>query len=673
MPAPALRIPLSLSMDDFEKNIQSAKSLTSDATQFIVKKFIDMNATVIASGGAAGQAVLGYRALLGVLGPLSLAVTGVAAVFQVMGYATELAKQKIEEFNELAKSAASANVSTDFFQRVSKAAEQLKVDVDDVTDALSRFNDASKDKLGGSDLSRRIEQLSDFGNLKGNSGVGAVAGASDTEAKLRATVDLINQALDSGQRLAALDLAEKAFGPGIAENLRQDSGFLTEMLATADRIRQQDIISQEQIGQAIELKDRLDEAQKVLAEKFKPIQDDLAQLGVNYQASWVDIVQVLAQAVTYANDLYAALKRIPEIFADLGNSSAWKTLTEISGRLGLNSDPHSLGLTLPGEAGFATNDALAGALRNPNNVRRAMQQAIDVQTAVRGDTSKAQPKEEDDSRDQFEIAIDQINKHIATLNADTAAVFQNNAARQQLRAEFQALTAIMRDDGEVTQQQIDAYEKLRASMSAQQALEAAGISLTREHEAAFLAASNGIRQAAQAYDTARDSLTKINSASATLGGALSTAFADAVVEGKSLNDVLSSLVKTLEKAGINSVFSSFFNAPSSGGLSPFASLLGGIIPGFADGTDSAPGGLAWVGERGPELVNLPKGAQVIPNALARSIQGGDTIQNTFMVAGDVTPGTIERLQAAVVAAHRKVDGLARSVSSTQRLSATGVG
>lgn len=37
------------------------------------------------------------------------------------------------------------------------------------------------------------------------------------------------------------------------------------------------------------------------------------------------------------------------------------------------------------------------------------------------------------------------------------------------------------------------------------------------------------------------------------------------------------------------------------------------IPGFANGTRSAPGGLAVVGERGPELVNLPRGSQVIPN------------------------------------------------------------
>jgi hypothetical protein len=38
-----------------------------------------------------------------------------------------------------------------------------------------------------------------------------------------------------------------------------------------------------------------------------------------------------------------------------------------------------------------------------------------------------------------------------------------------------------------------------------------------------------------------------------------------------------------------------------------------IVNAFANGTNGAPGGMSLVGERGPEIVNLPKGAQVIPN------------------------------------------------------------
>ena len=43
---------------------------------------------------------------------------------------------------------------------------------------------------------------------------------------------------------------------------------------------------------------------------------------------------------------------------------------------------------------------------------------------------------------------------------------------------------------------------------------------------------------------------------------------------------------------------------------------------FATGTTNAPGGMALVGERGPELVNLPRGSQVIPNGRTSAMLGG---------------------------------------------------
>lgn len=46
------------------------------------------------------------------------------------------------------------------------------------------------------------------------------------------------------------------------------------------------------------------------------------------------------------------------------------------------------------------------------------------------------------------------------------------------------------------------------------------------------------------------------------------------------------------------------------------------IPGNALGTDNWRGGLSWVGERGPEVVNLPRGAQVIPNNRLEGAFGG---------------------------------------------------
>jgi hypothetical protein len=54
----------------------------------------------------------------------------------------------------------------------------------------------------------------------------------------------------------------------------------------------------------------------------------------------------------------------------------------------------------------------------------------------------------------------------------------------------------------------------------------------------------------------------------------------------------------------------------SGGSNIASGLIQGGFKkfmGFAGGTNFAPGGMSLVGERGPELVNLPRGAKVIPN------------------------------------------------------------
>jgi len=55
----------------------------------------------------------------------------------------------------------------------------------------------------------------------------------------------------------------------------------------------------------------------------------------------------------------------------------------------------------------------------------------------------------------------------------------------------------------------------------------------------------------------------------------------------------------------------------------FTKAIGAIgVKGFAKGTNYAPGGMALVGEQGPELVNLPTGSQVFSNPRTRSMLNG---------------------------------------------------
>lgn len=106
-------------------------------------------------------------------------------------------------------------------------------------------------------------------------------------------------------------------------------------------------------------------------------------------------------------------------------------------------------------------------------------------------------------------------------------------------------------------------------------------------------------------------------------------FAQDLLNGASAMDALknaagrlgSKLIEMGTNQVINSLFGSLAGSFGGGGFQANTTLGNFIkgIPGFASGTNSAPGGLSLVGENGPELVNLQRGAQVIPNDILRSM------------------------------------------------------
>lgn len=61
-----------------------------------------------------------------------------------------------------------------------------------------------------------------------------------------------------------------------------------------------------------------------------------------------------------------------------------------------------------------------------------------------------------------------------------------------------------------------------------------------------------------------------------------------------------------------------------------------VIPAFASGTASAPGGVALVGEQGPELVNLPRGSRVNTASATRQMARSLTGTGTGTAAAPVT-------------------------------------
>lgn len=458
---PALNIPIrATGLDTFRSQMNETSVLAANAARTVTAQTIKMSAGFLASQGAAGAATIAFGRLLGFLRPVALGVTAVVDTFEFLKTAVQLAGQQIEAFNAIAAKASSAGVSTDFFQRFTKGAEKTALSVDQATEALQNFNKASTERLGGSEIQQRIDQLVKEGNFAGNTGVAQFAGSSTTETRLRAIVSLIDQAFEKGQRTAALDIAGKAFGEPVRAALAADNSYLDQMLQKADAMSKAKIISEDDIGRAIQLRDRMDEAQKILADKWKPIEADVAQLGINARDNWTSVVEVFADLVGLADRLYGLLKEIPDVFAAIGSSSIWTRLTELTGALGLNSIPEGLETGIDVQRLDATN-RLRVAVLNPANVQRATQEASTIQSAVRGDSSKAPGQTKEQQDDKVDAAINSLRKHTEQQEADTRAVGLGEAALARFRAEAAETAAVQANGGKETAEQAAQFKTLQ--------------------------------------------------------------------------------------------------------------------------------------------------------------------------------------------------------------------
>lgn len=94
-----------------------------------------------------------------------------------------------------------------------------------------------------------------------------------------------------------------------------------------------------------------------------------------------------------------------------------------------------------------------------------------------------------------------------------------------------------------------------------------------------------------------------NTLTDTLGGILDDALDAARSAIKQFNDIADFGINT----AANDIVGAF-----GGGTTGVPGV--GNFPGFAEGVDNFAGGMAIVGENGPELVNLPRGSDVYPNA-----------------------------------------------------------
>ncbi|AEG52582.1 phage tail length tape measure family protein [Sinorhizobium meliloti] len=114
-------------------------------------------------------------------------------------------------------------------------------------------------------------------------------------------------------------------------------------------------------------------------------------------------------------------------------------------------------------------------------------------------------------------------------------------------------------------------------------------------------------------ESAVDAVTKLGEASRETVKGLSALGQGAGGLGQTLASIPQALMANGGGSGILSSLTKYGMGLFSGSGQFASAMLSGGIGLFANGTNYAPGGLSVVGERGPELVNLPQGSGVMSN------------------------------------------------------------
>lgn len=207
-----------------------------------------------------------------------------------------------------------------------------------------------------------------------------------------------------------------------------------------------------------------------------------------------------------------------------------------------------------------------------------------------------------------------------------AAVEANDKAVAKANEEYVTWMKNMQDAADAIRETINPMDALETKLQKLDMLFAGGF--FGDGPEAFNTYAEAVFNANEELEKTAEKTKEASDFAKDMGLTFASSFEEAVLSGDKLRDVLKGLSKDILAITLRKTVTE----PAGN----FITDLLGSIPFFASGTNFAPGGLAVVGERGPELVNLPRGSQVIPNGAV----GGITIN--VDARGSSDPSATER-------------------------------
>ncbi|MCK1627097.1 hypothetical protein IVA98_29015 [Bradyrhizobium sp. 160] len=304
--------------------------------------------------------------------------------------------------------------------------------------------------------------------------------------------------------------------------------------------------------------------------------------------------------------------------------------------------------------------------------------------------SRVAGRDKNSSNDSLDRATESLNKYIKTQQAGADSVGTTADNIEHLRTMAQLEAAAEREGISTTDQRRAGFEKLAQSAGdAALALEKAKVAnqINFSSQTAMLTPQD-VQIATALKNIYPDVTTALNSAEAAqmrMNNALRefsnearqdiTGFATDLTHAMQASNsfwssfqpagvnALNKIADKLMSMAIDNLWSKAFGGTTGGGLlglfgtggggsaptcsSGLGAGTGGLsFPMFADGTDNAPGGWSIVGEKGPELVNLPKGSQVLPNGVMPGASVSAPVNVTIDVRGADAAG-LARVQQQI--------------------------
>jgi hypothetical protein len=695
MAVPALRVPLGLDTTSFEKSINDAKSMTSTATDFLVKQFAKTQlklvvnsdefkpavqnaakfvgdqfqavkpqiqaftqaavketteaglkvASVFASPAIKGSfqafTAVGVPAATGLvqaLAPLALKAFAVYEAFHLVSEAVGAARDQITAMVAVADKAANLTVSPQFLQLFEGESRKLKLTTDELDTALSNAFNATKDKapidlakwevagerITDTELALRVYNAElEKSTGKSLHGLVLFRDAQTQDDKIKSILKSMVELDSVGQHLQSLELGEKFFGAQFVDRIRQGKTSADGILASMESLKasQDGIFPDYLVNRAKAVDDQLKLSQDRLSRSMKPSWDGLADVILTIKGYWADVVDLIAKAVEYSNKLTGTTldqkrAQLAQAQSDLDQRKNGPNLFDVpalvnpfSGNKLINSTKDSI---------EAEVYKLKGEVANLENSQFGPDAPA---KPSRGTGAAPTKKKTDDGRDPFDAAVDNVEKRIATLKAESETIDASTAARERAKTVAQleeaakrANTAAGKANTDVTDEQraaiekeADAIERATAAYAKKQVESQikfdAGTAFLSQSDVAIAQQLKGIYGAdiPAALNSSYAAAMRFNEASKeisnTISTNLTTSLADVIDGTKTAGQAFQDFSKIVIRAIEEAIIKLLIVGPLMKGLQ---TGLGGLIPGGVGGVGSnATDGIGGFGPTAP--------------------------------------------------------------------------